>query len=81
LVWLEPIDPKLLDGPTSDEIQNAMTTLDDVTRDIVVAHLWNDMTFRQIAEVVELSPATTHRRYEDCIDALQSLLAKQVNSE
>ena len=79
--WLEPVDPTLLAIPSSDEIKNALMTLDVTTRDIVVAHLWNDMTFRQISEVVELSAATTHRRYEDGIETLRSVLVKQVNSE
>ncbi len=79
--WLEPVDLTLLETPSSDEIQNALKTLDETTRDIVVAHLWNDLTFRQIAEVVELSAATTHRRYEEGIETLRILLMKQVCSE
>lgn len=80
-VWLEPVNPTLLETPSSDEIQNALLTLDETTREIVVAHLWNDMTFREIAEVVELSPATTHRRYEVGIETLRSVLITNVNRD
>lgn len=79
--WLTPVDSSSLDGPSADEIQNALMTLDDVTRDIVVAHLWNDMTFRQIADVVELSSATAHRKYEDGLKTLRCLLTRRVNKE
>ena len=79
--WLKPVDPTLLATPASDEIQNALMTLDETTREILVAHLWNDMTFRQIAEVVELSAATTHRRYEEGIKTLRSLLMTKANRD
>lgn len=75
--WLEPADPTSLDNPSADEIQNALKNLDDVTRDIVVAHLWNNMTFRQIAEAFELSHATAHRKYEAGISELRLLISAQ----
>lgn len=58
----------------SDEVQRALQTLDDETREVVIAHLWNNMTFRQIAEAFAMSPATTHRRYEAGIDSLRTSL-------
>ena len=76
--WLEPINSATLDLPSFDQIQAVLMTLDDVTRDVVVNHLWNDMTFRQIAEVLEMSPATSHRRYEAGIEAMRTQLAQTV---
>lgn len=78
--WLEPVDITAVDNPSSDEIQRALLTLDDTTRDIVVAHLWNDMTFRQIADAFEMSPATTHRKFESGIAALRNVLKTQTES-
>jgi RNA polymerase sigma factor (sigma-70 family) len=79
-VWLEPVDITALDNPSPDDIQRALLTLDDTTRDIVVAHLWNEMTFRQIADAFEMSPATTHRKYEAGIAALRNVMKTQTES-
>lgn len=79
-VWLQPADAMALDTPSSDEIQRALLLLDDVTRDIVVAHLWNDMTFRQIAEVLEISSATAQRKYVAGIAALRSVMNTRTES-
>ena len=78
--WLEPVDSSALDNPSPHEIQQALGALDDVTRDIVVAHIWNQMTFRQIAEAFDLSPATTHRKYEAGIEALRNVMSTQKES-
>ena len=75
--WLEPVNLSALDNPSPLEIQHALATLEDVTRDIVVAHIWNQMTFRQIAEAFELTPATTHRKYEAGIEALRKVMTNQ----
>ncbi len=72
--WLEPLESSSLDVPSPDEILSALQTLDDETRDILVAHLWNDMTFRQIAEVFDISHATAHRKYEAGIEQLRAAL-------
>ena len=73
--WLLPNDQTDAESRLAEELQAALQILDNVTRDIVVAHLWNDMTFRQIADVFDMSSATTHRKYESGIAQLQSYLA------
>ena len=76
LPWLEPVDVSAMDQPSSEQIQSILLTLEDATREIVVAHLWNNMSFRQIAEAFELSHATTHRKYEAGIAELRTRLVK-----
>jgi len=73
--WLEPVDTASLDQPSADDVQIALQQLDDTTRDIVIAHLWNDMTFREIADAINLSAATAHRRYEAGIGQLRKLMS------
>ncbi|MEZ6123439.1 MAG: sigma-70 family RNA polymerase sigma factor [Planctomycetaceae bacterium] len=75
--WLDPSGSLTGDGPSTTELQNALRQLDDETRDIVVAHLWNDMTFRQIADAFDTSPATAHRRYEAGLHQLRSLISAE----
>ncbi|MEZ6131539.1 MAG: sigma-70 family RNA polymerase sigma factor [Planctomycetaceae bacterium] len=80
-LWLEPIDAASIDRPSADELQQALRQLDDITRDIVVAHLWNDMTFRQIATAFDLSPATAHRKYDAGLAQLRTLMQPAVSTE
>jgi RNA polymerase sigma factor (sigma-70 family) len=40
-------------------------------REIVIAHLWGRLTFREIAQLTSTSSSTTQRRYESAIARLQ----------
>lgn len=70
--WFEP--PPLSSRDDTVELQKALQRLDSETRDIVIGHLWNDMTFRQLADVIDLSSATIHRRYEQGLEELRQLM-------
>lgn len=70
--WFQPHREST--GEDHVRLQQTLNQLDQQTRDIVIGHLWNDMTFRQLAEVVELSSATVHRRYEDGIEQMRNLM-------
>ncbi|MEZ6135240.1 MAG: sigma-70 family RNA polymerase sigma factor [Pirellulaceae bacterium] len=52
------------------ELNVALHRLTAEDRDIVIAHLWNSMTFRQIAKAFSMSSSTVNRRY---LRALQQL--------
>lgn len=71
--WLEQAESSRSEQLSPEEVQHALQKLDNQTRDILVAHLWNSMTFRQIADTLEISAATAHRRYEDGIEQLRNL--------
>ena len=77
--WLEPLDTSSLDAPSGDVVQHALEQLDDTTRDVVIAHIWNKMTFRQIAEAFQMSPATAHRTYTSGIEKLKSRMTNLQN--
>jgi len=61
------------------EVQAALEQLDESTREIVVAHLWSGLTFRQIAEAFELSSSAAHREYVAGLDRLKQLLTAHVD--
>lgn len=63
------------------QLQVALKQLDHETRDIVIGYLWNEMTFRQLADVVDLSPATVHRRYERGLAQLKQLMTSSHPTE
>lgn len=64
-----------------EQLQVALKQLDHQTRDIVIGYLWNQMTFRQLADVVDLSPATVHRRYEQGLAELKQLMTSSQPTE
>lgn len=59
------------------EVQTALEQLDEATREIVVAHLWSGLSFRQIAEAFELSSSAAHRQYTSGLERLRLLLEKR----
>lgn len=79
--WFEPIPADAYDSVSSDEIQAALSRLDESTREIVVAHLWGGLTFRQIAEAFALPHSTAHRQYLAGLKQLRSLLTTSVRDD
>jgi RNA polymerase sigma-70 factor (ECF subfamily) len=45
-------------------------------REIIIAHLWGGLTFRQIGELAGISAATAFRRYEASLQALRARMEK-----
>ena len=39
-------------------------------------HVWGELTFEQIAEVVEQSASTAHRNYHRALDVLSEMLGE-----
>lgn len=66
--------PPLVAEYTPDEIARALIELDVESREVVTAHVWGGLTFRQIAEAFELSPSVAHRRYTTAIEQLRNIL-------
>ena len=61
------------------EIKADLQKLETESREIVVAHLWNNLSFRQIAEVFDVSSSAAHRKYVQAIKQMRTVLG--VNSE
>lgn len=64
----ESIDPTV----AAKKLQQALQKLEPEYRELVVAHLWNGLTFRQIAEAFDISPSKAHRDYMSAIESLRS---------
>jgi RNA polymerase sigma factor (sigma-70 family) len=52
-------------------LQQALEQLEVDDREIVIAHLWTGLTFRQIAASFELPLAQVHRRYQQSLHRLR----------
>jgi RNA polymerase sigma factor (sigma-70 family) len=75
--WFEPaaaVDDNFAD---IDEIKRGLAALEDTTRDILAAHIWGNMTFREIADAFGVSSATAHRSYQLGIQRLQKIVESE----
>jgi RNA polymerase sigma-70 factor (ECF subfamily) len=76
--WFAPSDdPTGLDGQAATD---ALATLSDDVREIVIAHLWGGLTFEQIAAAVGGSASTAFRRYTAGIAQLREQLGAPCQS-
>lgn len=63
---------------TYREIWKAMRRLPSSQSEVVVLKIWEEMTFAEIAEVLELSPSTVASRYRYATAKLATLLRHKV---
>ena len=56
----------------ADELTKALKRLPDLQRQIVVLHLWGELSFDEIAKTIVLSRATAYRRYCEAISTLRT---------
>ncbi len=73
---LRPISPAWFESELEsreeiEKLQTELEKLDPVEREIVVAHIWGELSFAQIAKLVELSSSTVHRRYQSALAQLR----------
>ena len=55
-------------------VADSLAQLPGDQREVIVAHLWNGLTFEQIAETIGISTTTAHRRYVAGLDELRTRL-------
>ena len=72
---LAAIGPAVVAGPdTFVDVRRAVAKLSLVQRAVVYFAYWEDMTERDIAEVLQLSPGTVHRHLERARNHLREVL-------
>jgi RNA polymerase sigma-70 factor (ECF subfamily) len=69
--WFVPNHESALDAET---LQAALATLPVELREVVVAHIWGELSFAQIGSLLNISSSTAHRRYLDGLRALRERL-------
>lgn len=72
--WFEPSAESVENRLDAADAMQAMESLPAEQREIVVMHLWGEMSFETIAGVIGTSRATAHRRYIDGLRQLQERL-------
>jgi RNA polymerase sigma factor (sigma-70 family) len=63
-------------GLEQAEAVQALRSLPDELREVIVLRLWSDLTLEQIAAAVGCSVSTAHRRYDAGITALRGALGE-----
>ena len=58
----------------AEEIALSFEKLDCEQREIVTLHLWSDLPFSAIAELLGKSKATVFRRYQEALETLREML-------
>ncbi len=69
--WFEPARGAAVD---KEDVVKALQALDDRFREVVVARIWGELSFEEIAEVVGTSISTAHRRYEAALRQVRERL-------
>jgi len=69
--WFEPPER---DYAAEQNLKHALRVLSEDQRQVVVLHIWGELTFSQIAEVLEISANTAASRYRYGIEKLRELM-------
>ncbi|HXW90395.1 MAG TPA: RNA polymerase sigma factor [Terriglobales bacterium] len=73
--WFNPPDR---DYAAELNLRRALCTLPDDQRQVVVLHVWGELTFSQIADLLEISASTAASRYRYALARLrESMCAKE----
>ena len=70
--WFEPVADEPFDG---EALTAALESLDADVREIIVAKIWSDLTFREIAELTGRPISSVHLDYQRGIETLRRILA------
>lgn len=73
--WFHPgSDPKPWEDVDVSRLESALQQLEQETAEIVIAHVWGGLTFRQIATAFSLPRTTIHRSYQAGLASLREKL-------
>lgn len=72
-VWFQDSPDTAID---SQAAAAALEKLSSEEREVIVAHVWGGLSFSQIAQIVESSASSVHRRYQSGLTALRDLLGE-----
>lgn len=70
-LWLQPAGPRIETTIDAQLVTAALQQLASPEREVIVMHLWGELTFAAIAELIGCSRATAHRHYQRGLATLQ----------
>lgn len=72
----DPVDGSLLSAETSEELHQALQSLDDTTREIILLRFFGQMSFKELAETFQAPLGTVLARVHRGLKALRKMMAK-----
>jgi len=78
-VWFECQTPRLDDALDAKNVTDALGDLAPEQREIIVMHLWGEMSFSSIAELMSTSRSTVHRTFQSGIQAMRQRFDTETN--
>lgn len=75
--WFEPPDR---DHAAELNLRRALRSLPDDQRQVVVLHIWGELTFAQVAEIVSITANTAASRYRYALTKLREAMLVKENS-
>lgn len=76
-----PTEAKAIDSVLTDEVQAAIAELDDVTQDVILMRVWDDLPFQTIADSMQANLVTTKHRYYRGIEKVKQTLQSSSGSK
>ncbi len=73
-------DPPHRDYTAELNLRRALGTLPEDQRQVVVLHVWGELTFMQIAEILDISANTAASRYRYALARLREAMSTKENS-
>ena len=71
--WFESDPANQLDA---EQVAETLRSLPPELREIVTLHVWGELSFAEIAELLGTSKATAFRRYEEALATLRQMLGE-----
>ena len=72
-------DPPEKDFAAERNLREALGSLPDDQRQVVILHLWGELTFAQIGELLHISPNTAASRYRYALGSLRDAMSAKEN--
>jgi RNA polymerase sigma-70 factor (ECF subfamily) len=69
--WFVPQPDALLDAKTAEE---SLRRLSSEQREVVVLRIWGDLSFAEIAHIMQVGVSTVHDRYKAALGELRSVM-------
>lgn len=66
--WLEP---NTRHGISASEVLEGLDSLHPDQREMIIAKVWGELTFEELAELMDCSPASAYRRYTTALSELK----------
>lgn len=73
-------DPPQRDYPAELKLRRALSDLPEEQRQTIVLHIWGELTFSQIAELLEMSANTAASRYRYALAKLRQAMSVKEDS-